>query len=52
MPRNISFFMTQAQIKARFSKCVKMGAPFMCHGQGANRICEGWLAESKAAIAR
>jgi hypothetical protein len=33
---------------ADFEQCVADGSPFLCHADGANRICAGWLRAAKA----
>lgn len=33
---------------ADFEACVESGEPFLCHEDGAGRICSGWLRAAKA----
>lgn len=33
---------------ADFTACVDRREPFLCHADGANRICAGWLRAAKA----
>lgn len=35
---------------ADFEAAVQRGEPFLCHGDGGNRVCAGWLRAAKARL--
>ena len=37
---------------AEFTQCVEDGEPFLCHAEGANRVCAGWLRAAKGPCCR